>query len=156
HPRVDIAFFANHIFQNDSSGCNDTATFHHGMIHDPAAHPYQYQRVDGASVYDSLMSYGNKISNIRFGSFIRAMDDRSILDIDPVPDSNAVHISPHYRLKPHAAFIPHDNIAHDGCVLGQITIFSPLWGNTSQTFNECHLKSPLPVSKYILLFSADE
>jgi hypothetical protein len=71
-----------------------------------------------------MVADGNIIADIRSTFLISTMDAGSILYIDPVADSDIVHIAPYHGIKPDAAIITSFHIANNGSIRSDESVFS--------------------------------
>lgn len=58
------------------------------------------------------------------------MQHSSVLDIDFVPDADAVYISAYNRIEPDTALISHNYITHNSGIRGDKAILAELWVNS--------------------------
>ena len=83
------------------------------MVHHDGAHAHQHLVVDGAAVHDGV------VPDASFRRWTappaRCSAARPVLHVHPVPDADAVHITTHHRVVPHAAIVAHHHITdHHG------------------------------------------
>jgi hypothetical protein len=67
--------------------------------------------VNLGSVNNCLMTDGNRITDLDNRFLIQGVQDSTILDIDSVPDPDAIHISPENRIKPYTAVVAQNDIS---------------------------------------------
>jgi hypothetical protein len=79
-----------------------------------------------AAMYNGIVSDGYIIANQRFCFLIGAMNYCTILHIHFITHTDAVHISPYYRIEPDAAGFTHNYIAYYGGIRRYETIIAPL------------------------------
>ena len=91
------------------------------MIHDNTPHANEYLIPNSTPMDNRIMANGHFIANCCWCCLIGRVDHCAILNIDPVPNCDAIHITANNSLKPYAAVVAHNNIADERCVFGKIT-----------------------------------
>jgi hypothetical protein len=66
------------------------------------------------------------------------MDYGAVLDVGVVSDCDGMNIAPHYGIEPHGAIVAHNYLADYSCVVGQKTVRSEFWSNTTNRFYQRH------------------
>jgi hypothetical protein len=119
-----VTGFHHRIFQNHSSGGNDAKGLNHRMVHDNGSHTYQYVMVQGAAVNDGIVTDTALITYGGRSFLVSAMDHGTVLDVDTVSNTDAVHVTPYNGIEPEAAPVTGDDITDDGGILSNKTIFT--------------------------------
>ena len=102
------------IFQYHRTRCNQHIRLDHGVVHHNRAHANQYIIVQNAAMYQRIVSDADIVANDGFRPFVRAMNHRPILNIDPIANPNPIHVGPNDRLKPKTTIIATNYIANNG------------------------------------------
>ncbi len=113
-PRIDAARFADHIFQHHGPGSNNRMAVHNGIVHDDRTHTDQYIVMQGAAMYNGMMSDRDFVPNGGAIALVSTVDAGPVLHIDLVPDIDEIHVSAYDGIEPKTAVIPAYHIAHDG------------------------------------------
>src|SRR5690606_41993005 len=121
-------------------GRNDGIALHHTIVHDDTAHAHQHIVLDGATVHDGIVTYGNVVANGCRGFLISAVDHGAILYIYLVAHFDEVHITANHGIEPDTALVAHGDLAHNGGVLGNKAIFSYFRGFTPYGFEYHSIK----------------
>ena len=112
----------------DNRTCTDVRS-----VQDPGAHPDKAIFFDGTSVHDSPMSNRHSIADIKRESVGGHMQNRTILDITSLADTDPVYITPDNCLEPETGVVPGSDIADDdsrGCdenIVPKLGLFLKMW-----------------------------
>jgi hypothetical protein len=68
------------------------------------------------------------ITDMHTRFFISAMNDHTILYVNPVPDMDTVHVPSYHGIEPDAAVIAHRNVPHDSGIWCDKTMLSEAGG----------------------------
>jgi hypothetical protein len=83
--------------------------------------------VETTTVNDCIVSDTALVSYYGLRFLVCAMDYCPVLDIDFVPDTNAIDIAPDNRIKPDTALIANNDVTNDCCIFGTKQ-FAPTFG----------------------------
>lgn len=80
---------------------------------------------------------GNRyiVANYGFVPLVGAVNHRSVLNIGPVADCNAVNITPDNGVEPNSTVAPHNYLANNGCVIGIPAVITELGMLSPNRFN---------------------
>jgi hypothetical protein len=95
--------------------------------------------MQGAAMYEGIVTDGNPVANLRRGLLKGAVNHCSILDVHPIANPDAVHISSYNGIVPDAAVITHDYIANYNSGFGQKAVCSHLRTDSLEGFDEGHV-----------------
>lgn len=135
---VNTARFTNRAFQQHSPCSNDGIAVYDCIIHHNGTHPDQYIIMNSATMHNRIVANGNIVPNVDFCFLKSSVQDRTILDIDFVPDTNTVYIAAYNCIKPNTALITHDYITHNSSIWGNKAILAELWVNSVDMKNNWH------------------
>tara|TARA_B100000678_G_C18192139_1_gene495833 strand:+ start:231 stop:515 length:285 start_codon:yes stop_codon:yes gene_type:complete len=94
--------------------------------------------MNGTSMYNGIMAYGNIISYVERMLLVGTMQGGIILNVYPVTHAYIVYISPKNRSKPDAAFITHAYITDYSTVFCGKAVLPHLRGLSLYGFNKSH------------------
>jgi hypothetical protein len=96
------------------------------MIHDDRSHTNQNIVFDGAAMYNGIMGDGNIVPDLNGRFLIGSVNTHTILDVHIIANANIGNITPYDSIEPHTAIITNSDIANDGGIIGQETVFANL------------------------------
>ena len=76
---------------------------------------------------NGMMTDGYVVADGGAEALVGAVKAGAILDVDLVPDTNEIHIAPHYGIEPGAAIVAHYNVTDDRGIGSYETIVAELW-----------------------------
>lgn len=80
------------------------------------------------SVDDGVVSYGHVVIEHGYRLFVCCVDAGIVLYVDTVAYSDGVDVSPQNSTVPDAAVVAYFNVAYDGGVFGNKTVFADFRG----------------------------
>ena len=111
HPCINNAAFNPGAFKHNGPCRDDRIASDLRPVHDDGAHADKDIIMQGTTMHDGVVTNRHPVADDRFCFLVSAVNDRAILDIYPVPDTDAVDIPADHRIEPDAAIIAHDDIA---------------------------------------------
>src|SRR5688572_12172396 len=126
YARKNAPGFTNHSFGNKGSRTDDGIAVHNSSIHNNRPHPDQCIIMQGASMYNSMMSNRNIIAYCCSIALVCAMNAGAILYIDFISHVYKIDVASDNCIKPDAAIISYYYIAYNGCIGSDKTIISEL------------------------------
>src|SRR5690606_28963620 len=130
--------------RHQCSCADDDFVFHHGAIHDGAAHTHQYAAADGAAVQQGFVADGNVITQDERPAArveVAGVGDvqyGAVLDAAAVADADFVHVAADDGHGPDGAVFAHLDVSDDYCALVYPGAFAKLWCGTLVSSYICH------------------
>ncbi len=119
-------------------------------IHYNRSHTNQDVIFDGATMNDCIVSNRNIASYDCFVLFVRTVNYRAILNVDPSAYPNTVDIATNDCIEPNAAFLAHYNVANNRGCWANIAAFGNLRRKTSNGENIHNKKCPKRGTFYLI------
>src|SRR5690554_6827006 len=122
--------------RHQCSCADDDFVFHHGAIHDCAAHADQYAAADGAAVQQGFVADGDVVAKDQrpaAGVEVAGVGDvqyGAVLDAAAVADADFVHVAADDGHGPDGAVFAHLDVSYDYCALVYPGAFAKLWCDT--------------------------
>ena len=111
-------------FGNHCPCCYDRVALHHTAIQDNRSHTDKYIILEGTAMYDSVVSYGNIVTNSGRGLLVGTMYHHVVLYINFVADNNSIHIAPKDGIVPYTTILTEGNLANKDSSLGYKYVLS--------------------------------
>lgn len=121
---IDRSGFYFGAFQHNGAGGDDRIFSYLGIVHNDGAHSDEDIVMDGAAVYDGVMTYGNVVADMNAGLFVCSVQDDAVLDIYPIAYVDTIDIASYHGIEPKAAFVANLYVAHDGGIGRDKTVFA--------------------------------
>ena len=110
-------------------------------VHHDRTHPNQHIIMYCATMNNGSMSDAHIVSDAGWIFFVGTVDDRIVLDVDPVSDADAIYIATNNSIEPDAAMVTHAHIANNGGIGCNEYIFTKRRRNTFYRENDRHIFS---------------
>lgn len=126
------------VLKNQRTGGNNRPLAHFTSIKQRRPHTDEGSVVDGTGMDSHVMSDGDIRTDMRRPRIVSYMYAGSVLNVGAVTDGDRGYITSHDGIEPDRAFVTQRDIAHDGCILAEIAVLTPLGAEAAITLDECH------------------
>ena len=138
HPTPDLMRRYLGVLKDECPGSDNRPLSYLAAVEERGPHADECSVVYGAGMHGDVVPYGDIAADVRGACVVCHVYARAVLYVGAVANGDGCDVAPDDGIKPHRALVAHLHIAHDGGVLAEIAVLTPLWREPLIRFYQSH------------------